>query len=55
MRTSSPSIFPGPNGEILAVLKDWFQGVSPESWGQQEIEGRDRIPQMGSFRKYPPS
>ena len=31
-------IFPNPNGEVSAELKDWLQGVSPEPWVEQEIE-----------------
>jgi hypothetical protein len=44
-------VFPNPDGEVSTELKDWLQGVSPEPWVEQEIEGRERIPQMGSFRK----
>jgi hypothetical protein len=31
-------VFPNPNGEVSAELKDWLQGVSPEPWVEQEIE-----------------
>jgi hypothetical protein len=31
-------VFPSPNGEVSAELKEWLQGVSPESWVEQEIE-----------------
>jgi len=31
-------IFPSPNGEVSAELKEWLEGVSPEPWVEQEIE-----------------
>jgi len=31
-------VFPNPNGEVSAELKEWLQGVSPEPWVEQEIE-----------------
>jgi hypothetical protein len=31
-------VFPSPNGEVSAELRDWLQGVSPEPWVEQEIE-----------------
>ena len=31
-------VFPSPDGEVAAELKEWLQGVSPEPWVEQEIE-----------------
>jgi hypothetical protein len=31
-------VFPSPNGEVSAELKEWLRGVSPEPWVEQEIE-----------------
>jgi hypothetical protein len=36
--TLADRVFPSPNGEVSAELKDWLQGVSPEPWVEQEIE-----------------
>jgi hypothetical protein len=31
-------VFPNPDGEVSAELKDWLRGVSPEPWVKQEVE-----------------
>jgi len=43
-------VFPSPDGEVAAELKDWLQGVSPEPWVEQEIEVCTQLLRHSAFQ-----